>query len=177
MKQLSLFFILLYLGFIVGCSAVYDISYDYDRSANFTVLKTYNWLPVPENASMTELDIIRIKKAVNAELEAQDLRLTSHSPDFLIDAYIVTKDKVIARSWGYGNYPYLIYRGYGEGYFYQYEEGMFILDFVNPKSKNLIWRGAAKSDLDYAVTPEKRDKLINEAIHKILQNFPPPPLN
>lgn len=175
MKQLSLFFILLYLGFIVGCSAVYDISYDYDRSVNFTGLKTYNWLPASENTSMTELDLIRIKKAVNAELEAKYLRLTSDNPDFLIDAYIATKDKVIARGWGNGHYPYLTYTGYGSGYIYQYEEGTFILDFVNPKSKNLIWRGAAKSNLDYAETPEKRDKLIKEAIQKILQNFPPPP--
>ena len=92
---------------------------------------------------------------MNAELEAKYLRLTSDNPDFLIDTLIATKDKVIARGWGNGHYPYYIWRGYGSGYIYQYEEGTFILDFINSKSQNLIWRGAAKSDLDHALTPEK----------------------
>jgi hypothetical protein len=58
--------------------------------------------------------------------------------------------------------------------YYQYEVGTFILDFVAPVSKNLIWNGAAKVALDFATTPEKRDKLIKEAMQKILQNYPPP---
>ena len=57
---------------------------------------------------------------------------------------------------------------------YQYKEGTFILDFIKPASKNLIWHGSARVALDYADTPEKRDKLIKEAMKKILQNFPPP---
>ena len=52
-------------------------------------------------------------------------------------------------------------------------EGTLIIDFVEPNSKNLLWRGAAKGVFDNARTPEKRDKMINEAVQKILQNFPP----
>jgi hypothetical protein len=48
------------------------------------------------------------------------------------------------------------------------------LDFVKPASKNFIWQGAARVALDFADTPEKRDRLIKEAMQKILQNFPPP---
>lgn len=58
---------------------------------------------------------------------------------------------------------------------YEYEEGSLILDFVDPKTKNLIWRGSGKAQVDSAMTPESRDKLINEAVAKILKNFPPSP--
>lgn len=40
-------------------------------------------------------------------------------------------------------------------------------------SKDLIWRGSAKAELDSTMTPEKAQKLINEAVQRILENFPP----
>ena len=43
------------------------------------------------------------------------------------------------------------------------------------KSKKMIWRGAAKAVVDPSNTPEKREKLINEAVNEILKNFPPKP--
>jgi len=43
------------------------------------------------------------------------------------------------------------------------------------KSKNLIWRGSAKAQTNTVKTPEKREKLITEAVQKILEKFPPPP--
>ncbi len=38
----------------------------------------------------------------------------------------------------------------------------------------MIWHGAAKSVVDDTMVPEKRENLINEAVQKILMNFPPP---
>jgi hypothetical protein len=57
---------------------------------------------------------------------------------------------------------------------FQYEEGSLILDFVDPQTKQLIWRGSAKAEVDDVKTPEKREALIDEAVQKILKNFPPP---
>ena len=39
----------------------------------------------------------------------------------------------------------------------------------------MIWRGVAKTVVDRTDTPEKREKLINEAVQEILKNFPPKP--
>jgi hypothetical protein len=47
------------------------------------------------------------------------------------------------------------------------------LDFVDAKTKKLLWRGLGKVQVDDAKTPEKRQKLINEAVEKILKKFPP----
>jgi hypothetical protein len=47
------------------------------------------------------------------------------------------------------------------------------LDFVDAKTKKLLWRGSGKARVGDAKTPEKRQKLINEAVEKILKKFPP----
>ena len=65
------------------------------------------------------------------------------------------------------------YRGPSGVSTYQYEEGSLILDFVDAKSKKLIWRGSAKAQIDNVDTPEKSEKLINEAVKEILKEYPP----
>jgi hypothetical protein len=44
---------------------------------------------------------------------------------------------------------------------------------VDAESKELIWRGTAKAEIQNVDTPEKREKLINEAVEKILGKYPP----
>jgi len=74
-------------------------------------ISTYDWLPIPKEANINSLDALRIKKAVNAELEAKGLWLTSENPDFLIAANIVTKEKLRTTQWGYPDYySYRTYR-------------------------------------------------------------------
>jgi len=48
------------------------------------------------------------------------------------------------------------------------------LDFVDAESKKMIWRGVAKAEVDDQSTPDEKEKLIKEAVQKILENFPPP---
>ena len=177
MRSIKSICILFLLAAAVGCSTVYDVQFDYNTSTDFANLKTYNWLPVPEKTDIDSLDVVRVKKAVNAEMQAKGLRLASN-PDFLIAEHLGKKEKVSVRDWGYDYGPYA---GYWGGYWgpggvstFQYEEGSLILDFVDPQTKQLIWRGSAKAEVDDMRTPEKREALIDEAVQKILKNFPPP---
>jgi hypothetical protein len=144
-------------------------------------LKTFDWLPVPQDLDINSLDIIRIKKAVTSALETKGIVRAKDNPDFLIAEHVKTKDKIDVSTWGYGPYlgsgrhsRYSGFWGYGDVRVYQYEEGTLILDFVDPETKDVIWHGAAKSVVDDTMVPEKRENLINEAVQKILLNFPPP---
>ena len=168
MKNLVTLLFACLIALIVSCSSVYDVGYDYDQETNFAGLKTYDWLPVPEGIKVDTLVQERIKNAVNSGLEAKGLRMTSDTPDFLIAMQAGTEEKVryVPEHWGYtsGN----IYRRD------EYEEGTLVLDFVDPVSKELIWRGTAAAYVDSKMTPEKIDKLVDEAVEKTLKNFPPP---
>ena len=179
MKAILAFFITTLMGFFVACSTIYDVQHDYDTQADFESLKTYNWMTVNENADIDSLNVERVKRAVNAELQAKGYKMTTNDPDFLIAEHLGTKDKVQITSWGYG---YGSHRWYRDGYWapggitaYQYEEGSLIIDFIDAKSNKMIWRGVAKADLNHAGTPEENEKLINEAVQRILNNFPPKP--
>ena len=179
MKAIKIFLVLFFIGFTVSCASIYDVKYDYDQQANFADLKTFDWMTVPEKANIDSLDVDRVKKAVSAELQAKGLMMNSNNPDFLIAEHLGSKDKVQITNWGYDYGPR---RGYRGGYWgpggttaYQYEEGSLILDFVDAKSKKMIWRGVAKADINNVDTPEKKEKLINEAVQEILKNFPPKP--
>jgi hypothetical protein len=174
-KSLSL---LLLLVAAAGCSTVYDVQFDYNTKTDFANLKTYNWMPLPEKADIDSFNVARVKKAVNTDLQAKGLSLAADNPDFLIAEHLGKETKVSVMDWGYDYGPYA---GYWGGYWgpggvstYQYEEGSLILDFVDPQTKQLIWRGSAKAQVGDVGTPEKREALINEAVKKILKNFPPP---
>jgi len=180
MKAIHAFFVLFLMGFVVSCSTIYGVQYDYDKQADFKSLKTYDWMTVPEKADIDSLNVERVKKAVNAELQAKGLMMTSKNPDFLIAEHMGKKDKVQVTNWNYGYGPHVGYRG---GYYggrggvstYEYEEGSLILDFVDAKSNKMIWRGVAKAEVQKTNSPEKAEKLINEAVQEILKNFPPKP--
>ena len=180
MKAIHAFFVLFLMGFVVSCSTIYGVQYDYDKQADFKSLKTYDWMTVPEKANIDSLNVERVKKAVNAELQAKGLMMTSNNPDFLIAEHLEKKMKSQASNWVYGYGPYGIPQGTHPAEFSgrttdQYEEGSLILDFVDAKSKEMIWRGVGKAEVNTADTPENKEKLINEAVHEILKNFPPKP--
>jgi len=168
---------LICLGLMVSCATIYDVKYDYDKQTDFTALKTYDWIAVPDQAGMDDLSLQRVKKAVDAELMAKGLKKRSADPDFLIAEHIGSKDKVQVTDWGY---QYGAHGRYMGGYWgprnvstYEYEEGWLILDFVDAKSKNLIWRGTAKAEVQNIDSPEKSEQLINKAVKEILKKYPP----
>ena len=157
----------------ISCSSIYDISYDYDKQTNFAGLKTYYWSAVPKEAKIDALLQERIKSAIITELAAKGLKLSPDDPDFLIAMQTMKKEKVSysPQSAGYIYGPYWYGPKYSQ---YTYEEGTLVLDFVDTVSKKLIWRGTAKGLVDYNMTPAKLDNLVDEAVHKMFENFPPP---
>ncbi len=174
MKTLTFIYCLCLTAIFVGCSPI-SVSHDYDPQTNFSNLKTFSWLPFPEKTVFNQLVVERIKKAVTAELSFKGLSQNSQRPDFLIAMYGATKEKLDINDWGYNDGPRAL--GWGERNIdvRQYTEGTIILDFIDPKSRNLIWRGEAKAAIDPNASPDKRRKRINEGVAKLLASFPPAP--
>jgi hypothetical protein len=178
MKPMHIILVLSLMAINVSCSSIYGVSHDYDEKADFSQLKTYDWLAVPEKADINQLDVERLKTAVNNQLEIKGFTMNSDTPDFSIAVHFGKKDKIKVSDWGYDYGPVMgprrgMARGRGPVDVYQYQEGTLVLDFVDAKTKKLLWRGSGKARVGDAKTPEKRQKLINEAVEKILKKFPP----
>jgi len=151
------FILIGFLLFCIGC-ATFSVNYDFDPEADFTRLKTYAWSPVSEKSPMNELTMKRIKIAVDKQLKAKGLTVTSsENPDMLIALNAAREKRVDVQEWGYGHddrdyssdgwYPgRLPVTPEGRDYFeyrrgvdtYEYEVGTLVLDFVDAKKKELV---------------------------------------
>ncbi len=181
---ISIFFIILN-----GCSSL-SVNYDYNKSVDFSSYKTFDWLPFPKDMSVDELNRARFITAVEDNLSKKGFTQNSSNPDFIIATHFGKESKVDITNWGYSYAPGSYYGGYGYRYpgsygyaggyattggvsVYEYEQGTLILDIIDAKSKNLIWRATAKAIISPASTPEKQTEKINNAVYEILENFPP----
>ena len=185
MKTLTTFITVAVVLMAVGCSSV-TIKHDYDKDANFAAYKTYAWMAAPTDAvgsvkaalERNSLLDKRIKQSVNGQLETKGYTVDTNNPDFVLLYHTGAEDKINVTDWGYGYGPY----GYGGGWYgggggvdvHQYKEGTLIIDVIDAKAKQLVWRGYATAALDPGAPMEKRERRLNEVIAKILVKFPPP---
>ncbi len=172
MKPIRLLIVSSLMVIAFGCSTI-SVKYDYDTKADFTSLKTFSFMPVPAQANINTLNVKRIQDAVRTQLEFKGHTMIPDNPDFLISMHLTKEQKklvIVDRGYSYGTGRYW---GTGFSREFEYEEGTFVLDFVDTQSKELIWRGVAQGEIRDDLSPEKRIKRINEIVQKILSNFPP----
>jgi hypothetical protein len=183
---LSILGVLVLVVIIVGCAKTINVNYDYDTGTDFSKYHTYDWLPVPEKAKNDNLTIERIKDAVSKELSMKGLSKNTLNPDFLIALHGGREKKVDVTEWGYAYVPRGYYRHGAywkspksdmflsrEISTYEYEIGTLVMDFIDAKTNNLIWRGTGQAIIDPSISPSDREKRIQSGITKILANFPP----
>jgi len=174
--------------FFSGCSSL-SVNYDYNEKTNFKQYNKYDWLPFPKDMQVDELNRARFVTAVEDTLKEKGFNQNSSNPDFMIATHFGKENKVDITNWGYSYAPNGYYGGHGYRYpgnaysgsyantggvsIYEYEQGTLILDFVDSKTKTLIWRATAKAIVSPASTPEKQTEKIKRAVDEILENFPP----
>ncbi len=177
MKSTRLLILLSLMVIGLGCSTI-SVSYDYDTKSDFTSQKTFDFMPVPVELDISALNVKRMQDAIRNQLEAKGYTQTPDNPDFQIAMHLSKKEKTKLQT--IENYTYTFGRRINwedspstEVNIYDYEEGTLILDFVDAESNELSWRGVAKAEILHYTNPEKREKRINKAVQKILNNFPP----
>ena len=185
MRSLAIVLIVVIAVFAMSCAPSVSVKQDYDKEANFASLKTYDWLAVPTTAvgsvkAAVERNTLldkRVKTSVGEQLAAKGYSQNSDNPDVVVTYHVGVDDKVNVTDWGYGYAGYgRYYGGWGPGGgvdVYQYKEGTLLIDIIDAKSKQLIWRGAGTGTVDPDAPTEKREQRLNNAIAKIMANYPP----
>jgi Domain of unknown function (DUF4136) len=171
--------------------ATLNVQTDYDVDADFTNLRTFAWLdppivedrPPPADTDPFAYNSLldkRVRAAVTANLEARDFEpAASDAADFLLRYYVVFRDRVRSSPYYGGAYvsgPYGPYWG-PYGYYagttsYTYSEGTLVIDVIDPKTHQIIWRGWAESpNYDGSFDAEE----VDGAVSAVMARFPPPP--
>lgn len=167
-----------------GCSSI-SVNYDYDNNVNFQEFKTYSYAPIPENLQKTNaaqaqihsglLDT-RIKSSIDMVMADRGLDNFKGGGDLLVVFHLGVADKLQVTDYGYSYSPYYYRGAYGGRQIdvYQYQEGQLIIDLVDAKTKQLVWRGTGTKALsDSQQTPEQGQQKMDEAVWKIMESFPP----
>jgi len=156
-----------------------DVTFDYDTAANFDALKSYSWMPAAGNAAGDELLVKRIKNSLDSQLQAKGRAPAEASPDFLIGMQLSGKT-TYGGSTGVGVSVGIpvgragrVSVGGGKSQAIEKKEGQLVLDFVDAKSKSLLWRATASGAVNPGQTPEQQQQRINGVIAEMLSQFPP----
>jgi hypothetical protein len=141
--------------------------------------ESYAWAePIPDAGAEAVVDDPelrrQVRRAVDAELDARGLRKADRATaDLLVFQQLGVEEKVRV------NDPY-----YSFWIAELYEEGALVLEFVDPGTNELLWRGVAKSELrtigrsvgvnsrEFVRSDEARDWKLAEKVRAILGKFP-----
>lgn len=190
MKQKKSTLLLMTLALWLGTLAHAQITSDFDKTADFSAYKTYNFAGWVDNSDqvINELDRNRITSAIKNEFDARDMSFQKEKGDVTITLFIVIDKKTsktaytdyvggmgYAGRWGYG----YGYGGMGMGSSTttiqedDYMEGTFVIDMYDNETKKLVWQGIIKSVVKEK--PEKREKSIPKSVKKLMKKYPVAP--
>jgi len=145
-----------------SCSGVKTRS-DYTEGTDFSIYKTYAWLPQHPTPDISEIVIRRIQSAVDGELAKDGLELVpAADADLMVTQKSGVQEKVQV------NDPYYSYDAYDV-----YEQGTLVIDLVDAKDKKLVWRGTGEMRIAEDVAMEEREERIQKVVSAVLGKYPP----
>ena len=165
------------LFILAGCSTV-SVTEDYDPGADFSTYNTFAiYKGTIEGSILESAPLVkkRVLEAISNEMVKKGFTETDTSDaDLLIYSQAGTTEKMNVTDYGYrygswwGPYPYG--RNIDVSY---YTQASVIIDFVDNAKDELVWRGIGTGVVQESGTPEERQEKIDNAVAKILEQYPP----
>ncbi|WNO07682.1 DUF4136 domain-containing protein [Teredinibacter sp. KSP-S5-2] len=178
----QLIFVLLSVLFIASCASQKTTT-DYQPGYEFSSLKKYYLLPNPENTKdnpkVSQLDLKRIEYALENTLNTRFEKVEKEQADFWVRYHLLVEEKSDVRSVdvGFSRRNSWYYWGIRDEdvYTVHYQEGSIIVDFLDAKTEDVVWRGVTKGKIKPKLNPSERQSKVVEEINNLLQLFPPTP--
>jgi hypothetical protein len=192
--KLGLILTALFLAACASSPPTPDVDYKHDY--DFSRIKTFSYLSNSGEASgnsaralLSDMEINRINDAISDTMELKGYRFVKDAfqADVLVTWHLIAQDKTDVRTYntgpsyggGYGGY-----RGYNRSASYNcwncggtqvsvknYTQGTFIVDVVDPKMNQSVWRAVIQSKLKAKVNQDQQ--AYNAAAGRIFASFPP----
>jgi hypothetical protein len=170
MKPIS--FLLFFAVIILGCSPSFTVDTDWDSGYDFSQWQTFMLKPIGLRQGDAGQAVSQIRRELQRQLREKGYAESKENPDFLVAVHAISRQKrnVNVSSFGYGYGPYWRSRNVSVS---TYREGTVIVDFVDPRNKELIWRGTLRTELSRNISIDDRKRMINEGVGELLYEFPP----
>ena len=170
---------------VLSCSSS-RIQTDYDHQADFSTYSTFAWIQAEENLGPTDgprqLVDRRIRNAIAENLQARGLNRTEPDIADLIVTYYASLNSQMqfyTTGWGYGagwgwgphwGYGYDFWPGHAITTIRTYHEGTVIIDIIDQKKNQLVWRGVTTRVLG---KKSHSDEKIDQTMARVFADFPP----
>jgi len=166
------------LGILAGaltlaCSTM-TTAVDYDHTVNWSQFHTFQ---IAEGTKDPEtFTQKRIEDGITQQLTSKGWTVATSNPDVLVYSHVVLSQE---KQWNATSMGGFGYRGWGGGGMATATQtnipiGTIIVDMVNPKTHEMIWRGTAQDQV--SGTGADRGQ-VQDAMAAIFKNFPPTPSN
>lgn len=188
MKRIPFYlFTSILLALLLGGCYSLKVTYDYDKSVDFSKYKTYQYYGWAKESDklLNQIDRRRFEEAFAEEFARRGLTLVDSGGDLMVSLFIVVQQKkgVTYTTDHYGYYGG--YYGYGPGWGwgpsystttaheYDYMVGTLVVDVFDQKSEKLVWEGIGSKTVDE--NPQSREKNIPRAVAEIMYYYPVKP--
>lgn len=168
---------------LAGCASTPKVQSDYANNYNFAHIETFYMVPLSNSTyagqpgySLTDQ---RINDSVRTYLTNRGMKeVPAEQADILVSHYVTSEDKTQVRSTPTASYHRGAYRsayGYGWGNdisVRQYTEGQLLIDFVDPNSDMVVWRGTSQKKLKSSPSTEERNETVNTYVEAMFAEVP-----
>ncbi|HTQ95263.1 MAG TPA: DUF4136 domain-containing protein [Candidatus Acidoferrum sp.] len=150
-----------------------QVSFNFMPGTDFSKYHTFKWVDIPSNVHPNQIISQEIRDAVNNALQAKGFTLTTGDKADLYVGYQCSVDQERQwNAWGMGG-GLRWGGGMASAQSSTITNGMLGVDFYDPSSQQLIWRGTAAQTLNPSGNQQKDLDRLNKAVAKLLKNFPP----
>ena len=151
------------------------VQFDYNRSANFSASKTYNWIDYRRVDPGDQLLDQDIKRAVDEQLAGKGLRRVEMDGDLVVgyQAGISQEKEFDSLGAGWGGWGGPLGWGNSRVTTSTLDIGKLTIGLFDPAIRQLVWRGAVSKTLNISRDPDKNYRTLEKAVAKLLRNYPP----
>ena len=183
--------LVLALATLAGCASApkvgvdHNPAYDFTSKTRFAVLRPEAAIAATSGRGapvMNDLIAERLTNAIEASLRARGYTIVpTTQADMFVTFFVTAEDRTDIHTYnsGFGYrrcWDPLMCAGWAnpEVTVQQYTVGTLLIDFIDPVTGSLQWRGTTSKRLpSKPPSPEQRDETAHEVVQAIIDQFPP----
>ena len=170
MRKTALALALAFGALTLACSTM-TTAVDYDHTVNWSQFHTFQIAEgTKDPVTFTQK---RIEDGITQQLTAKGWQPVTANPDVLVYTHVVMSSEKQWNATSMGGFGYgRMGGGMATATQTNIPIGTLIVDMVNPKTHEMVWRGTAQDQV--SGTGADRGQ-IDQAMQKLFANFPPQP--
>jgi len=178
-----LLLLMIYLALLAGCGEMQvrvthktNPNYDFSKINSYEIVK--NKQDKFENLKVDEPWLNKtITTSINDILKSKGLTENPEQAQVIVSYYVVieeTADTVVVDNYYNHYYQYSTYPSSAMPSYRKiiYNKGTLVIDIVDKKTKQFVWRGSADKVVRDTTKQEQREKNIHNAVEQIFKQFP-----